>query len=149
MHAATDRDATARAKARDILGQVRHHVDDAEAAYRREFLPAPTREHPRHDPVAIRNAQVIESIGRDIGILEGQVRTFPVGPDAGRAPAQDADQALIDHAEFLRALLAPVDGGWIAANADEVRGLVIRGVMAVTLDQLADEMAAMVSSAPR
>ncbi len=32
---------------------------------------------------------------------------------------------------------------------DEVRGLVIRGVMAVTLDQLADEMAAMVSAVPR
>jgi hypothetical protein len=32
---------------------------------------------------------------------------------------------------------------------DEVRGLVIRGVMAVTLDQLADEMAAMVSAAVR
>jgi len=32
---------------------------------------------------------------------------------------------------------------------DEVRGLVIRGVMAVTLDQLADEMAAMVSAAAR
>jgi hypothetical protein len=32
---------------------------------------------------------------------------------------------------------------------DEVRGLVIRGVMATTLDRLADEMAAMVSTAPR
>ena len=32
---------------------------------------------------------------------------------------------------------------------DEVRGLVIRGVMAVPLDQLADEMAAMVSAAVR
>jgi hypothetical protein len=32
---------------------------------------------------------------------------------------------------------------------DEVRGLVIRGVMATTLDQLADEMAVMVSAPPR
>ena len=126
MQTAIDRELAVRGKVRDILSQVRQHVDEAEAGYRRTFLPAPTREHPRHDPVAIRNAQVIEGIGRDIGNLEGQVRSFPAGLDTSTRPARDqeAGQALIDHAEFLRALLEPVDGAWIAANADEVRGLV-------------------------
>ena len=123
---APDPGMAARDRVRVILGQLRQHVDDAEAEYRRTFLPAPTREHPRHDPVAVRNAQLIEGIGRDIGTLEGQIRTFPIGPGAhaGRAVAQEADDALVGHAEFLHALLAPVDGAWIAANADEVRSLV-------------------------
>lgn len=120
---APDPGVAARDRVRVILSQLRQHVDNAEAEYRRTYLPAPTREHPRHDPVAIRNAQLIEGIGRDIGTLEGQVRTFPIS-DAAMAVAGEADQALIDHAEFLHALLAPVDGAWIAANADEVRGLI-------------------------
>ena len=50
-------------------------------------------------------------------------------------------EAMIDDAAVQRLPLGIL--------VDEVRGLVIRGVMAVTLDQLADEMAAMVSAAPR
>lgn len=123
-------DALVRARVREILTNARRHVDAAEAEFRQDHLPPPTREQPRHDPEAIRQARLIESIGREIGALEGQIRALPAFLDDQMSDSirQDqvagADQALIAHAEFLGALLAPESGQWMARNAVEIQGCI-------------------------
>ena len=123
-------DAAVRARVREILTNVRRQVDAAEAEFRQEHLPPPTRERPRHDPEAIRQAQLIETIGREIGALEGQIRALPAFLDdqmsdsVRRDQVAGTDQALIAHAEFLGALLAPESGQWMARNAAEIQACI-------------------------
>ncbi|MGI4745086.1 MAG: hypothetical protein ACRYGI_13890 [Janthinobacterium lividum] len=123
-------DAVVRSKVREILTSVRRHVDAAEVEFRQQHLPPPTRDRPRHDPEAIRQAQLIEAIGREIGALEGQIRALPAFLDdhMSEIVRQDrvtgTDQALIAHAEFLGALLAPESGQWMARNAAEIQACI-------------------------
>jgi hypothetical protein len=114
-----------------LLGQARKAVDAAESAYRRAFLPPPTREKPRLDPAAAANAQLLEKLAADIGALEGQVRTQPV-PENDRMTQRyrqeaatlkqllDADIRLTGQAETLRALLDRKDGAWMIENLSQV-----------------------------
>ncbi len=125
-------DLLIRAKLSEILGSIRGVVEAAEAAYRWEFLPPPTRDQPRPSPELIRHAQLLETIGRELGMLEGHVRALPV-PETDRMTQRfrheaetlvklaDIDAAMVGHAEFLRALLSPADGPWIIGNVAEVR----------------------------
>jgi hypothetical protein len=61
-----------------LLGAARGALDAAESAYRRAFLPPPSREKPRQDPAAIANAQTLERLSHAVGALEGQIRAQPV-----------------------------------------------------------------------
>jgi hypothetical protein len=125
-------DLMIRAKVSEILGAARGGVEAAEAAYRREFLPPPSREKPRPDPAAILGAQALEAIGRELGAIEGRIRSLPV-PENDRMTQRfrreaetlsrlaEADQAMVGNAEFLRSLLAPATGPWMIENAGEIR----------------------------
>jgi hypothetical protein len=125
-------DLTLRNQVCSLLGQARAHVDAAESAYRRAFLPPPSREKPRPDPDAVARAQTLERFAHAIGALEGQIRAQPV-PENDRmteryrqeAPTLqkllDCDVRLAGRAELLRALLDHKDGAWMVENVSEIK----------------------------
>jgi hypothetical protein len=124
-------DLTVRAKVGWLLGQAREAVERAESAWRRERLPAPTREKPRPDPAAVAGAQRLETLSREIGALEGQIRAHPV-PEADhmtnryRREAEtlhallQCDLTLVGRAESLRRLVEDADGEALIARAGEI-----------------------------
>jgi len=123
-------DQTVRAKVGWLLGLARDSVERAEGAARRA-LPAPSREHPLPDPAALAACAKLEAISREIGALEGQLRSHPV-PEADhmtnryRREAEtlqrllQCDLALVGRAETLRAMLDGLDGAGVAAKANEI-----------------------------
>jgi hypothetical protein len=125
-------DLMVRAKVGWLLGVARASVETAESAYRRDFLPLPTREKPRPDPTAMAVAQALEALSRSIGALEGQIRAQPV-PENDRMMQRyrkeaatlqqliECDQLLVGRADLLRALLDLKSGTWIAENAGAVK----------------------------
>jgi len=125
-------DLTIRAKIGWLLGLSRAQVETAESAWRRAFLPAPTREKPRPDASAVEGAQTLERLSRDIGALEGQIRAQPV-PENDRMTQRYRHEAatlqrlvvgdtnLAGRAEMLRSLLDGKDGAWMIERAAEIR----------------------------
>src|SRR6516225_4318828 len=59
-----------RSKVGWLLGSARTCVRTAEHAYRREFLPPPSRAKHRHDAAAVAGTQSIERLSRAIGALQ-------------------------------------------------------------------------------
>lgn len=122
-------DLLIRSKVGWLLGSARAAVETAESAYRRDFLPPPSRAQPYHDPAAIAGAQTVERLSRAIGAVEGQIRALPV-PENDRMIERHRQEATtlsrllaVDHrlagqAELLRALLDGKDGAWLIENAD-------------------------------
>ena len=121
-------DLMVRARVSELLIAAKVSVQAAETAYRRDHLPAPTREKPRPDAAALRDAQTLERLAASIGGLEGHIRALPV-PEPDRMTLHlrrevailqlllEADQAMAGHAEFLRSLLVSAGAGWILENA--------------------------------
>jgi hypothetical protein len=126
-------DQMVRARVCEILGAARAAVETAESAYRRAYLPPPSREKPRPDAQALQNAQALESLARDLGALEGHIRTLPV-PENDRMTQRfrreaetlsrlmEADQSLVARTEFLRSLLADATAPWIIDHMADLRG---------------------------
>jgi hypothetical protein len=114
-----------------LLGQAHGHVDAAESAYRRAFLPPPSREKPRPDADAMANAQALEKLSHAIGALEGQIRAQPV-PENDRMMQRyrqeaatlqkllECDARLTGQAELLRAMLDGKDGAWMIEKSAEI-----------------------------
>ncbi|MDA8348325.1 MAG: hypothetical protein M0038_05910 [Pseudomonadota bacterium] len=71
-------DLLIRGKLSELLGQCRAHAAALESDFRREHLPAPTREHPFADPAAVSVAQALERAARRIETLETAIRTAAV-----------------------------------------------------------------------
>jgi hypothetical protein len=125
-------DLMVRAKIGWLLGQARASVDTAESAYRRAFLPAPTREKPRPDALAVEGAQTLERLSGEIGAIEGQIRAQPV-PENDRMTQRYRHEAetlkrliacdtnLTGRAELLRSLLEGKDGAWMIERAADIR----------------------------
>jgi hypothetical protein len=129
-------DLLVRARLGELLIAARQSVEAAEAGYRREHLPPPSRARPRPDPGAVQDAQTLESLAREIGALEGHVRALPAPePDRmaqrfhreadGLSRLVEADTAMVGHAEFLRSLLAGTDAAWMLANLAELRAQIV------------------------
>jgi hypothetical protein len=124
-------DLMLRARVSELLIAAKMSVAAAEKTYRREFLPAPTREKPRPDAAALRDAQTLERLAASIGGLEGHIRALPV-PEPDRMTAHlrreaetlsrllEADQAMVGHAEFLRSLLVAAGAAWILEHAADL-----------------------------
>jgi hypothetical protein len=125
-------DLTVRAKVGWLLGQARDAVDRAESAWRRERIPAPTREKPRPDPEAVEIALRLESLSREIGGLDGQIRAQPV-PEADRMTSRyrreaetlhrllQCDLTLVGAAEAFRRMLEEADAAAIVARERELQ----------------------------
>ena len=112
-------DLMVRAQVSEMLGAARAGVEAAEAAFRREHLPPPSRERPRPDPAAVLRAHALEVLGGRIGALEGQIRALPV-PETDRMT-----QRLRDERATLEALLQ-ADRAMVAGAA-RLRGLLSDG----------------------
>ncbi len=126
-------DLTVRAKVGWLLGRAREAASGAESAWRRERLPAPSRERPLPDPAAVEGARKLEGIAREIGALEGQIRAHPA-PEADhmtdryRREAEtlhrllQCDLALAGRAETLRAMIEDADAEAVLSRAAEIEG---------------------------
>ncbi len=124
-------DLLVRQKSGSLLAEARGSVEAAESAYRRVFLPPPSRAKPRPDAAAVAAAQVLERLSHDIGALAGQIRAQPV-PETDRMTQwyrdeaatllglRDHDLGLVSGAESLRVLVAGRDGPWLVENAQAV-----------------------------
>ena len=95
-------DLTVRAKVGWLLGLARASVETAESAYRRERLPAPTREKPRPDADAVAGASTLERLSKEIGALEGQIRAQPVPENDRMTQRYRQEAATLQHLLQLR-----------------------------------------------
>jgi len=120
-------DQLIRSKVGLLLGWAHKSVEKAERDYRRDFLPAPSREKPRPDAAAMAGAQTIEKLSRAIGELQGQISAQPV-PENDRMTQRyrqetatlqhliAADQKLVGQSELLRSMLELKNGAWLIEN---------------------------------
>ena len=125
-------DQLIRRKAAELLGQVNEALCRADSDYRRDHLPAPTREKPYPDPTAVATAQAIERLIHQVDGLKGQIGTMPV-PENDRMTQRYREEAqtlhalaahdeqLIGQAETLRLAVDGRDGDWIAGNASSLQ----------------------------
>jgi hypothetical protein len=98
-------DQLVRAKAASLLGAAMASVETAESAYRREFLPPPTRAKPFPDAAAIADAQRLERLAHAISAVEASLQHQPVPANDRMTQRyrQEAPtlQALLQHDELL------------------------------------------------
>jgi hypothetical protein len=125
-------DLVIRSKVGWLLGSARKSVETAEREYRREFLPPPSREKPRHDPGAVADAQALERLSKAIGALAGQISAQPV-PENDRMTQRyrqeaatlqrliESDRKLAGQAELLRSLVDGKNGKWLVENASDLQ----------------------------
>jgi len=110
-------DQLVRAKAASLLGYAMAAVTEAESAYRREFLPPPTRAKPFPDAAAVASAQKLERLAGAICALEASFHHQPV-PENDRmtqryrqeAPTLqkliEQDERLVGQCELLRSMVS-------------------------------------------
>lgn len=123
----------------ELLARAQKSVSAAEGNFRRERIPAPTRDNPFPPPEIMADARRLEALCKAIGGVEGQVRHAPV-PENDRMTQRyreegatlialvEKDTLLVGQAETLRAM---VEG----RKPDEllaVLGDVEEGVAAIT-----------------
>ncbi len=126
-------DRVVREKACWLLGLSRSMIETAQSAYRRQYLPPPSRTKPLPDPEAVANARALEELSTNVGQLEATIRSLPV-PENDRMTQryrQEAetlvalgacDQRLVGLAEVLRQSLDGKDAAWILANRLDIQG---------------------------
>jgi hypothetical protein len=109
-------DQLVRTKAASLLGVATASASGAEAGYRREFLPPPSRQHPFPDAAAVATAQRLERLAREIGGLEALIQQQPVPENdrmtqryRGEAATLKAliqhDEQLVGQCELLRSMV--------------------------------------------
>ena len=115
-----------------LLGEARVAIGNAESAYREAHLPPLSREHPRPDATALREARILESLVAQVGAIASRIRSLPV-PENDRiaqrhrqeadtlARLLQADMALSGHADMLRRALRDQTPDWIVKHAEDVR----------------------------
>lgn len=101
-------DLLIRAKVSEMLAAIRAHLAGLERDWRRERLPAPTREHPFPDAAAVATAQALQHAQQGVETLETKVRTAPV-PEMDRVT-----QRHVNESDALERLAA-VDGELVMA----------------------------------
>ncbi len=120
-------DQLVRAKAVSLLGLAAAAVAQAESAYRREYLPPPSRAKPFPDGAAVAGAQALERVAQAVLAVEARLQALPV-PENDRmtqrfrqeAPTLELliarDEELVGRCEMLRAMLDRQTGGWMLDN---------------------------------
>ncbi|MHB8284847.1 MAG: hypothetical protein ACYDD1_09255 [Caulobacteraceae bacterium] len=121
-------DQLVRAKAAWLLGTALAKIELAEAAYRRDHLPAPSRANPYPDPAAMAQAQALERLARAFGGLAARIHAQPT-PENDRMTQryrQEAatlealtacDEQLIGQCKLLRTLVEDRDGAALLQQA--------------------------------
>lgn len=110
-------DQKVRALTCELIARAQKSVSAAEGAFRRERIPAPTRDNPFPPPEIMADAKRLEALCHAIGGVEGQVRHAPV-PENDRMTQRyreegatlralvDKDTLLVGLAETLRVMVA-------------------------------------------
>jgi hypothetical protein len=126
-------DQLVRTKAAGLLGIAMASVSAAEADYRHEFLPPPTRQKPYPDAAAVSAAQRLERLAGEIGALEALIQQQPV-PENDRMTQRYRrekstlqalihwDEQLVGQCEMLRSMLSPLDSASILRSLPELEG---------------------------
>lgn len=125
-------DQLVRSKAASLLGEAMASVGAAESAYRREFLPPPTRAKPFPDAAAISDAQKLEELARSIGAVEAAIHSLPVpGNDRmtqryrEEAPMLEKllqqDERLVGQCELMRSTVENSDPAIILRKISELK----------------------------
>ena len=126
-------DQLVRSKAAGLLGIALASVSEAEAAYRREFLPPPSRQKPFPDANAVAAAQRLERLGKGIGALELLIQQQPVPANdrmtqryRQEAPTLKTlihwDEQLVGQCELLRTMVERQDGAALLAGMATLEG---------------------------
>jgi hypothetical protein len=125
-------DLVIRQKAGWLLGESRAMIEAAQSAYRRKYLPPPSRAKPLPDQGAVAGAQALEALSANLGELEATIRALPV-PENDRmteryrqeAPALsllgECDKRLVGLAGMLRDSLEGRDHHWILASLADIQ----------------------------
>lgn len=124
-------DQLVRSKAGSLLGYAVASVSDAESAYRREYLPAPTRAKPFPDAQAVSNAQRLERLVREISGVEQilQEQPVPANDRMTQRYRQEADtlmklleqdERLIGQCELLRQMVSGADGAALLNKSAQI-----------------------------
>ena len=125
-------DLLVREKACWLLGVSHGMIETEQSAYRRKYLPPPSRAKPLPDPDAVSSAQSLEALSASIGQLEGTIRALPA-PENDRVTQlyrQEAetlhmlgafDRRLVGAADMLRQTLEGRDHEWILANLGSIQ----------------------------
>ena len=121
-------DQLVRTKAAWLLGVALTQIELAEAAYRREHLPAPSRANPYPDPAKMAQAQALERLARAVGALAARLHTQPAPEndrmtqrrqreEATLESLKDCDEQLIGQCDLLRSLVDGKDGAALLQQA--------------------------------
>jgi hypothetical protein len=124
-------DLLVRSKVGWLLGLARASVETAEADYRREFIPPPSRAHPFPPADVVKNAQALEKLANEIGGLAAQIHSQPVPENdfiirrlrdeaTTLGALLDYDHKLVGQSELLRSMLDGRDGVWIVNNLTSI-----------------------------
>jgi hypothetical protein len=124
-------DQLVRNKAAWLIGLARSSVERAEADYRREFIPAPSREKPFPDASVTAAAQNLERLAGRIGMVGGRLQSQPV-PENDRMTQryrQEAetlkalircDERLVGQCSLLHAMADTRGGAWMLEHMSEL-----------------------------
>ena len=124
-------DLLIRSKAAELLARARHDVVDAELAYRREHLPAPTRDKPFADPEALRQARRIQAVADELSAVAAAITSAPV-PESDRmwerhrnetttlAQLGEIDIELVEIAAAINESMCEGGHAWIIGHIDEL-----------------------------
>lgn len=123
----------------ELLAGAHKAVSAAEGTFRRERIPAPTRETPFPPFHIVADAKQLEEIGKAIGTIEGQVRHAPV-PENDRMTQRyrqeaatllalvEQDKLLVGRAQMLRTVVAGKNPDEILAAREDID----QGIAAIT-----------------
>jgi hypothetical protein len=124
-------DQLVRSKAAGLLGQAMTSARGAEAEYRRQFLPPPSRQKPLPDAAAVAAVQRLERFCGAIGALEAIIQQQPV-PENDRMTQRyrqegptlqtliHFDEQLVGQCEFLRSVVNGHDAVSILSNLPDL-----------------------------
>jgi hypothetical protein len=124
-------DQMVRSKASWLLGMARQSVADAESGYRRDFIPAPTREKPFPDAAVIANAQKLERMAGAIGAINSRLQSQPA-PESDRLTQRyrneaatlknliACDEQLVGQCSLMHTLVDGHDGAWLLEHHSEI-----------------------------
>jgi hypothetical protein len=125
-------DLMVRSKASWMLGICRQVVETQQSAYRRKFIPPPTREKPLPEPDALEKAGILEAMSASIGKIEGIIRAMPV-PENDRITQRYRQEAetlvrlreidchLIGQTETLRRMIELNDYDFLLEHAADIK----------------------------
>lgn len=125
-------DQLVRSKAASLLGYAAASVCEAESAYRREFLPPPSRAKPFPDAEAVVGAQRLERLAREITSLEQLIHHQPA-PENDRMTQRyrneaqtlqtliEHDEQLVGQCELMRSMVSEQDGAALLKDEADVK----------------------------